>query len=481
MSTLRVLSVTSELYPLVKTGGLADVTGALPGALAHEGVEMRSLLPGYPAVTAALQKSKPVLDVPDLFGGSARVLAGTAAGLTLYVLDAPHLYDRPGSPYSSPDGADWPDNLARFAALSRVGAMLGRGEGGWVPHVVHAHDWQAALAPAYLHFGGGARPATVMTVHNLAFQGRFPAGLFGTLGLPEAAWGIDGLEFYGGIGTLKAGLRLADAITTVSPTYAAEIMTPEGGMGLDGLLRSRAADLHGILNGLDTAVWDAAADPHIAAQFSVARLRRRPRNKAALQATLGLAPDPAALLFGVVSRLTEQKGMDLLLAALPALLAHGAQLAVLGSGEGWLEAGLRAAAAAHPGRVAAVTGFDESLAHAIQAGSDAVLVPSRFEPCGLVQMSALRYGAVPVVARVGGLSDTLVDANPAALAAGVATGITFSPVSLAGLQGALARAAALWAHPADWAQVQRNAMRSEVGWAGPARKYAELYKQVVGS
>jgi len=481
MTAMRVLSVTSEIYPIIKTGGLADVAGTLPGALKHEGVEVRSLVPGYPAVMKALQKASPVLDLPDLFGGPARVLAGTASGLSLYALDAPHLYDRAGSPYGGPDGADWPDNLARFAALSQVGAMLGHGDAGWAPDVVHAHDWQAALAPAYLHFGGGTRPATVTTIHNLAFQGRFPAGLFGTLGLPDAAWSVDGVEFYGGIGTLKAGLRLSDGITTVSPTYAAEIMTPEGGMGLDGLLRSRAADLHGILNGLDTTVWDPAADPHITAQYSVARLRRRPRNKAALQALVGLTPSPGTLLFGAISRLTEQKGMDLLLGAIPALLSHGAQLVVLGSGDPALERSLAAAATAHPGQVAAVIGFDEPLAHAIQAGADAVLVPSRFEPCGLVQMCALRYGAMPVVARVGGLSDTLIDANPVGLAAGVATGITFSPVTLPALEGALARAAALWARPSDWAQMQRNAMRAEVGWAGPAREYAALYKQVVKS
>lgn len=479
MTAMRVLSITSEIYPIIKTGGLADVAGALPVALSHARVEMRSLVPGYPAVMQALQQASPVLDLPDLFGGPARVLAGTASGLSLYALDAPHLYDRAGSPYAGPDGADWPDNLARFAALSQVGAMLGRGGAGWAPDVVHAHDWQAALAPAYLHFGGGTRPATVTTIHNLAFQGRFPAELFGMLGLPDAAWGINGLEYYGGIGTLKAGLLLSDVITTVSPTYAAEIMTPEDGMGLDGLLRSRVPDLHGILNGLDTGVWDPAADPHIAAQFSVARLRRRPRNKSALQKLTGLTPDPAALLFGAISRLTHQKGMDLLLDAIPALLSHGAQLVVLGSGDPAMERGLADAAAAHPGQVAAVIGFDEPLAHTIQAGADAVLVPSRFEPCGLVQMCALRYGAIPVVARVGGLSDTLIDANSASLAAGVATGLTFAPVTLPALEGALARTAALWARPSDWAQTQRNAMRAEVGWAGPAREYATLYKQVV--
>jgi starch synthase len=480
MTSMRVLSVTSEIYPVVKTGGLADVAGALPGALAAEGVQVRSLVPGYPAVMAALREAVPVLNLPGLFGAPARVLAGKASGLTLYCLDAPHLYDRPGSPYGSLDGADWPDNLARFAALSQAGAMLGRGAAGWAPDVVHAHDWQAGLAPAYLHFGGGARPATVMTVHNLAFQGRFPAGLFDTLGLPSAAWGIDGLEYYGGIGTLKAGLRLADRITTVSPTYAAEIAAPGGGMGLDGLLRSRHADLSGILNGLDTAVWNPAADPHIAAQYGVHRLRRRARNKAALQTLSGLAPNPGALLFGAIGRLTDQKGMDLLLAAIPALLSHGAQLVVLGAGDPALEAGLAAAAASYPGQVAAKIGFDEVLAHAIQAGCDALLVPSRFEPCGLVQMCALRYGALPVVARVGGLADTVIDANPAALGAGVATGFTFAPVTLPVLEGALARVAALWRHPSDWAQTQRNAMRAEVGWTGPARAYAALYKAAAG-
>ena len=477
---MRVLSVTSEIYPVIKTGGLADVAGALPAALAHEGVEVRSLLPGYPAALAALDAASPVLDLPDLFGGPARVLAGPAAGLALFCLDAPHLFGRPGNPYVGPDGADWPDNLQRFAALSRVAAMLGMGAvPGWVPDVVHAHDWQAGLAPAYLHFGDGRRPATVMTVHNLAFQGRFSAMGFDTLGLPSAAWGIDGLEYYGGIGTLKAGLRLADRITTVSPTYAAEIMTPEGGMGLDGLLRARHADLSGILNGIDTAVWNPATDTHVAATFGVHRLRRRLRNKAALQAASGLAPNPGAPLFGVVSRLTDQKGMDLLLAAVPALLAQGGQLVVLGAGDPALEGGLAAAAAAHPGLVAVTVGFNEALAHAIQAGCDALVVPSRFEPCGLTQLCALRYGALPVVARAGGLADTVVDANPAAIAAGVATGIVFSPTTLPALESAISRTAALWRRPSDWAQTQRNAMRAEVGWTGPARAYAALFKDAV--
>ena len=458
---MRVLSVTSEIFPLVKTGGLADVAGALPAALAAEHVEVRSLVPGYPAVLAAMQGAEPALALPDLFGGPARVLAGTVSGLALFCLDAPHLYDRPGSPYGRPDGADWGDNLQRFAALSQVGAALGRGAVGWAPDVVQAHDWQAGLVPAYLHFGaghfsGGARPATVMTVHNLAFQGRYPAYQFGLLGLPPEAWSIDGVEFYGGIGTLKAGLRLADRITTVSPTYAAEIAAPGGGMGLDGLLQTRHAALSGILNGIDTHLWNPATDAHVAAQYGVHRLRRRLRNKAALQAQAGLAANPGTLLFGAVSRLPDQRGMGLRLAARPDQV-----------GQALIEADGRPALAG------------EGLAHLIQAGCDALLVPSRFEPCGLTQLCALRYGALPVVARVGGLADTVIDANPAAVASGVATGVVFAPVTQAALEAAIARTADLWRHPAAWAQTQRNAMRAEVGWTGPARAYAALFREAV--
>ena len=474
---LRVLSVTSEIYPLVTTGGLGNVAGALPAALAAQGLEVRSLVPGYPGVMAALQGAVAVHSLPDLFGGPARVLEGKAAGLHLFCIEAPHLYNRPGTPYGQPDGTDFPDNPQRFAALAQVAAAIGLGgAGSFEPDVVHGHDWHAGLAPAYLHYAGTARPATVMTVHNLAFQGRFPATLLGALGLPPASFDVNGVEYYGGIGFLKAGLRLADAITTVSPTYAAEICTPEGGMGLDGLLRARSGVLSGILNGIDTTVWDPGADVHLAAEFGGHRLRRRPRNKAALQARLGLAPDPDALLFGVVSRLTRQKGMDLLLDALPALLGHGAQLAVLGSGEPALQGGFAAAASAHPGRIGLLAGFDESLAHLIQGGSDALLVPSRFEPCGLTQLCALRYGAVPVVAHVGGLVDTVIDANPAAQAAEVATGVQFAPVTAAGLEHAIARTARLWRQPKAWARMQRNGMRGDYGWDGPAAEYAALYR-----
>ncbi len=476
---LRVLSVASECFPLVKTGGLADVVGALPAALVAEGVAVRTLLPGYPAVLAGVGAADAVAGFHDLFGGPSRLLATRVAGLDLLVLDAPHLYARAGGPYAGEDRRDFGDNAARFAALGWAAAAVGRGVvPGWVPDVVHAHDWQAGLAPAYLSYGGNPRPGTVFTIHNIAFQGWFPAAAMGWLGLPSEAFAIEGVEYFGGVGFLKAGMRLADRVTTVSPTYAREIATPEEGQGLDGLLRARGGDLSGILNGLDTVVWDPARDPHLAAPFGVDDVAARQANRAALRARMGLEDDPSALVVGAVTRLTAQKGTDLMLAALPALLGHGMRLAVLGAGDAGLEDGLRAAAATHPGRVAARIGYDESLAHLIQGGCDALLVPSRFEPCGLTQLSALRYGAVPVVSRVGGLADTVIDANEAALAAGVATGVVFSPVTVVALEGALTRLAALWADRAAWDTVQANGMRAAVGWEASARRYATLYRAV---
>ena len=479
MTLLRVLSVASECFPLIKTGGLADVVGALPAALAREAVGVRTLLPGYPGVIAQAGATDPVHAFDDLFGGPARLLAAEAAGLDLLILDAPHLYARPGGPYTNPQGRDWADNPRRFAALSWAAAEIGRGAlPGWVPHVVHAHDWQAGLAPAYLHYGGGARPGTVFTVHNMAFQGQCDASLLSALRLPPEAWSIEGVEYYGSIGTLKAGLSLSDRITTVSPTYAREIATPAEGMGLDGLLRARSGVLHGILNGIDEAAWNPAQDPHLAAPFDAEHPEGREANRAALRARMGMEEAPDALVVGVVTRLTGQKGMDLLLEALPALLGHGMRLALLGAGEPGLEAGFRAAAAAHPGRVGIRIGYDESLAHLIQGGCDALLVPSRFEPCGLTQLCALRYGALPVVARVGGLADTVIDANEAALAAGVATGLQFAPTTAPALEAALARLAALWRDRSAWRTIQSNALHAPVGWGRSAMRYAALYRDV---
>lgn len=480
MTPVNVLSVVSEIFPLIKTGGLADVAGALPGALAAEGVAVRSLVPGYPRVLAALENGGVVARVDELFGGEARVVAAQAAGLDLFVLDAPHLFARDGDPYRGPDGNDWPDNAFRFAALARVAALLGQGlVPGHLPDIVHAHDWQAGLAPAYLHYAGGPRPATVMTVHNLAFQGQFPSGLLARLGLPAHAYAIEGVEYYGGIGYLKAGLQFADRITTVSPTYALEIRTPSGGMGLDGLLRARANVLSGILNGIDETVWDPAHDRYLAARFDISRLTERTANKVALQTQLGLEVDPSRMLFGAITRLTAQKGTDLLLEALPALIEAGAQLALVGSGDSALESRLRAAAVAHPGSVAVRLAYDEALAHLIQGGCDALLIPSRFEPCGLTQLCAMRYGALPVVAHVGGFCDTVIDANEMALAAGVATGFHFAPVETDMLVATIGRTLSVWREPALWQRLQRNAMQTDVGWRQPAKRYASLYRELV--
>jgi starch synthase len=480
MTPVGVLSAVSEIFPLIKTGGLADVAGALPGALAAEGVAVRSLVPGYPQVLADVHSGVVVARLDELFGGEARVVAAKAAGLELFVLDAPHLYGRGGDPYRGPDGNDWPDNAFRFAALSRVAALIGQGlVPGHLPDIVHAHDWQTGLAPAYLHYSAGPRPATVMTVHNLAFQGQFPSGLLSRLGLPSYGYATDGVEYYGSIGYLKSGLQFADRITTVSPTYALEIRTPSGGMGMDGLLRARANVLSGILNGIDNAVWDPAHDPHLTARYDMGSLTERSANKAALQARLGLDVDQSRTVFGAITRLTTQKGTDLMIEALPVLVAAGAQLVLLGSGDRALELRLHQAAVTHPRSVAVRLGYDETLAHLIQGGCDALLIPSRFEPCGLTQLCAMRYGVLPVVAHVGGLCDTVVDANEMALAAGVATGFHFAPVTTEMFVAAIGRALSVWREPQLWRRLQRNAMQTDVGWRQPAKRYASLYRELI--
>jgi starch synthase len=433
-------------------------------------------------VIGATNRARTVHLENDLFGGRARLLAAEVAGLDLLILDAPHLYDRPGNPYVGPDGHDWPDNAVRFAALSRVAADVGRGMlNGYKPDIVHAHDWQAGLAPAYLHYGDGPRPGTVMTVHNLAFPGKAPGDLLPRLGLPPEAWSIDALEFHGAISLLKAGLRFADRITTVSPTYAEEIQTEAAGMGFDGLLHARANVVLGILNGIDTLIWNPMTDDRLAARFDRDSLTKRPGNKTALQARMGLDQNEMTPLFGVVSRLTWQKGMDLLLACLPMLRSIGAQLALVGTGEPDIESAFREAAAQAPDQIGCVIGYDEELAHLLQASADALLVPSRFEPCGLTQLSALRYGAVPVVSRVGGLADTVIDANPAALAAGVATGVQFSPITAGMLELALRRGVALYREPSTWRTLQANGMAADFSWSDPARRYAALFRDLAAA
>lgn len=479
MTSMQVLSVASEVYPLIKTGGLADVAGALPLALKAHGVATKTLMPGYAPVMAKIGEGTIRLSFEDLFGTRADVIEVQHQGLDLLVLDAPGFYDRPGGPYVDANGTDHADNWRRFAALSFVAAEIAAGRmDGWRPDLVHVHDWQTGLVPAYMRYSETPELPSLITIHNIAFQGRFDAEIFPHLGLPPHALDLDGVEYFGGVGFLKAGLQTSWAISTVSPSYAEEILTPEYGMGLEGLLQFRSADLAGIVNGIDAGNWNPETDRRIARNYGSATLKNRAANRLAVAERFGLADD-AAPLFCVVSRLTWQKGMDVLAEVLDELVALGAKLAVLGSGDRELEEAFQAAAARHPGRIGIVTGYDEPLSHLMQAGSDAILIPSRFEPCGLTQLYGLRYGCVPVVARTGGLNDTVIDANPAALAARTATGISFSPVTADSLLRALRRTVRLHGDPRAWTNIQKQGMKSDVSWERSAALYAELYSSIL--
>ncbi len=467
----KVLSVASECVPLIKTGGLADVVGALPGALGRIGWDMRVLLPAYRSLRPMLKGMREVATIGLPSGGEGVVYAGEVAGIGILLLDAPVYFDREGGPYSG-TGGDWGDNALRFAALSWVGAALARdGIGDWKPDVLHAHDWQAGLAPAYLAYYGSGGVRSVMTVHNIAFQGWAPAAMLDSLRLPASAFHPGALEYYGGLSSLKAGLVTADRITTVSPTYAAELMRPEYGMGLHGVISARRAAVSGILNGVDTDIWSPEAEP---IPFGAKSIKGKAKARKALTEAFGLdVPGPLAI---VVSRLTDQKGIDLLPQVIPDFVAGGGGLVVLGTGDPALEGAMRGLAATYPQRVAVTIGYDEVLSHQLFAGADAVLVPSRFEPCGLTQMYGLRYGTLPVVAAVGGLADTVISATPAALGAGVATGITFQPTDAMAFGQALDRLLALYADQKLWAKCQANAMAQDVGWDASAAKYAALYE-----
>jgi len=477
---IEVLSVASEVYPLVKTGGLADVVGALPAAMRPHGVTMRVLVPGYPKVMAALADRHELYYYADYFGGEARLVAGQAGGMEIIALDAPHLFDRPGNPYLTPSGTDWPDNWQRFAALSFTAYELGRGlVAGYIPDIIHCHDWQAGLVPAYVRYNAPIAARTVLTVHNIAFQGIYGWDIFNGIRLDYRAAGESAIEYFGNISYLKAGLQCADAITTVSPTYAREIATPAYGMGLEGLLQVRAEDVHGILNGIDTTAWDPGHDPALAQPFDVSVIAQRLVNKDVLCGRFGIDPGSGPL-FAVVSRLTWQKGLDMLLPLVDDLVERGGSLAVLGSGEPGLEAGFRAAAERHPGKVGVIIGYDEALSHLIQGGADVMVVPSRFEPCGLTQLYGLRYGCVPLVSRVGGLADTVIDANEAAVEAGVATGVVFAPATVDAFAEGIRRTIALYARPKVWQKMQRRGMKSDVSWDLSAEKYADLYAHLLG-
>ncbi|MDX1250647.1 MAG: glycogen synthase GlgA [Gammaproteobacteria bacterium] len=480
MQNQKILFAASEAYPLMKTGGLGDVAGSLPIALKALRQDVRLIMPAYRDVLA--RAGTLVMVNPGLAGFSApvRLLEGKLPGsqVKLWLVDAPALFDRPGNPYLGPGGKDWPDNAQRFALFARAVAAVARDEAGldWRPDIVHCNDWQCGLIPALLSLDE-QRPATVFTIHNLAYQGLFPPATFAELGLPPALWSPDGLEFYGRLSFIKGGLMYADMLSTVSPSYAQEIRTPEYGCGLEGLLNHRADRLTGILNGVDYREWDPRRDPLIAEPYTARDLSGKAANKAALQTRLGLPLEPQVPLIGLVSRLVEQKGMDLVVGILPALLAQPVQVAMLGSGEKRFETVFSDAMATHPRQFAVQIGFDESLAHLIESGADMFLMPSRFEPCGLNQIYSLRYGTVPIVRRTGGLADTVVDAAPDSLADGAATGITFEDATPQSLLAALQRAMALYRQPALWQQMIRAGMRQNFSWQRSAKEYLALYQR----
>lgn len=479
---MKILFVASECAPFIKTGGLADVIGAVPKALAPRDVDARVMIPCYPALRDLADTGEVIWDKGAMHGGPVRLISASAEGVNLLLLDAPHLFDRPGNIYLDTDGRDWHDNAQRFGALSRVAALVAAdGVAGWRPDLVHAHDWQAGLVPAYLYQMERETPPCVLTIHNIAFQGLFSPDLMGALELNSRLYTPEGLEYYGHLGFLKAGIAYADKITTVSPTYAREIMRPEFGMGLEGLLSARRADVTGILNGIDLEVWNPETDPALPEPYSARKPAGKKVSRAEVLSRFGLDAPESAPLFCVISRLTTQKGLDLLLEAVPALVERGARLAVLGNGDKALEAGFVAAAHRYPGAVGVIIGYDEPLSHLMQGGSDAILIPSRFEPCGLTQLYGLRYGTVPVVARTGGLADTVIDANEAARMAECATGLQFSPVTTAALIHAISDACDLYQDSKAWAGMVRRGMRHPVGWETSAQAYRDIYQQVLAS
>ncbi|TAJ78717.1 MAG: glycogen synthase GlgA [Gallionellaceae bacterium] len=479
---MRVLFVTSEVAPLIKTGGLADVSAALPLALRRLGDDVRVLVPGYPQVLTALESFK----IEAFFTGiagfpDARLFASTLPdGVPLWVIDCPELFQRDGGIYQDGNGNDWPDNALRFGLLSKVAAILG-GQGSpldWKPEIVHCNDWQTGLTPAYMHFSPGSAPC-VMTVHNLAFQGVFPPQAISELDIPAESFQPHGVEYYGNFSFLKAGLYYANHITTVSPTYAEEIKTDALGFGFQGLLGARSSSLTGILNGINDSEWNPANDPALACGYEAGNMAGKAANKRELQMQMGLTVDPKMPLFGLVGRFTHQKGLDVVLEIAPQLVASPAQLVLLGSGDATMQSDALALARQYPGQIAAVVGFDENLSHLIEAGADIFLMPSRFEPCGLNQMYSQRYGTPPIVHATGGLVDSVVDCNAATLAQGAATGFVFNNMTAPDLLRCVQRALAVYRDKKSWPALQLNGMNRDFGWQKSAAKYREIYASLL--
>ena len=483
MPEIKVLFVTSEVAPLIKTGGLADVSGALPAALRTLNIDVRVLVPGYPQVLAQMGPNEVVASFPEIpgFPASKLIFSIMKNGVPLLVLDCPVLYQRMGGPYSDPTGHDWVDNPVRFGLLSKIAAVLGSKESplSWRPDLVHGNDWQAGLIGVYLSVAAGAVP-NVITIHNLAFQGNFRPRKVQLLQLPPECFDVNGIELYGNMSFLKAGIYYAYHITTVSPNYAREIQGDELGFGLQGLLRSRSSDVTGILNGIDTEEWNPETDKHLTSHFSVTRMTGKAENKQALQTRMGLTVDAEVPLLGVVSRFTHQKGLDLLLEIAPRLMELPVQLVMLGSGEASMQQAARDLSRQYPGKIAAMVGFDEGLSHQIEAGADMFIMPSRFEPCGLNQFYSQRYGTPPIVNNTGGLADSVVDCSAETLKDGTASGFVLNSMTAEHLFDTIKRAVDLYQEPRKWRALRKNCMTKDFTWETSAKAYRQVYLKVLG-
>ncbi len=484
---MRVLFATAEAYPLAKTGGLADVSRALPLALRRLGLDVRLLMPAYPRAYVRIENPRIAAKIAPALGvDDASLVEGTfpETDLPVYLIDSPSLFRRNGGLYQDETGKDWPDNALRFAFLAHVGTEIALGRlnlpQSWRPDIVHANDWHAGLLPLNLSLQSGKRPSTVFTTHNMAFQGNFPAHWLDKLGISGACFQAAGVEFYNQISFLKAGLRYADRVTTVSPTYAKEILTPEFGCGMEGVLRQRQGDFVGILNGIDDKLWNPSCDVMLPRTFHVSDISGKRTCKAALQQEMGLAVAPDTPLIGFVSRITHQKMADVILEALPWLCAQDVQFVSVGEGDPAMEAGFDQARELYSGKAAVIVGYDEPMAHRLQAAADILLAPARFEPCGLTQLYALKYGTLPVVRRTGGLADTVVDATATSIADRTATGFVFDNATSEDLIAALARALSLYREPLIWRRLQLQAMAQDFSWDASAAQYAALYSAASG-
>ncbi len=482
---MHVLFVTSEAYPVVKTGGLADVSGALPAALRQLGVDVRLLLPGYTCVLDAISTHDtgvvlPLL--PDVEAAHVRLGKMPDGETPVYVLDCPSLYRRSGDPYHDEQGLEWPDNHLRFAALSKAAALLASPNIAlklkFQPELIHCNDWQTALTPAYQHYMSSVQRPVLLSIHNMAYQGVFAPKSLPALGLPWESFSVQGLEFYGSVSFLKAGLFYADWLNTVSSTYAQEIQTKDFGYGLQGLLQHRQDHLSGLLNGIDIQQWNPATDKCLFANYDAEDLSGKAENKQALQQQLGLAVEPDAPLLGCITRLTEQKGIDWVVQVLPDILAEGAQFVILGSGDSKLEQALTRLAHAYPQQISVTLGYHETLSHRIEAAADIFLMPSRFEPCGLNQMYSMRYGTLPIVRRTGGLADTVIPVTPAHIDQHTATGFVFESPNAEALLQTVQYALVVYRHKALWRMLQRNAMQRDFSWQHSAQAYFKLYQQL---